>query len=90
MWNQLLFSLKGMYNFRATGKFKKSNWDVDFSSIDISSKSYIVTGGMKNNIKKKKANSGLGKATAEYLSSKGATVHMVCRNKERGYINIII
>ncbi|KAG8377278.1 hypothetical protein BUALT_Bualt08G0012700 [Buddleja alternifolia] len=42
--------------------------------IQIEGKNCIVTG----------ANSGIGYATAEGLASRGATVFMVCRNKERG------
>ena len=32
------------------------------------------------------ANSGVGKEVARYLASKGATVHMVCRSRERGEV----
>ncbi|XP_044475695.1 dehydrogenase/reductase SDR family member 12 isoform X2 [Mangifera indica] len=42
----------------------------------IEGKNCIVTG----------ANSGIGYATAEGLASRGATVYMVCRSKERGEI----
>lgn len=42
--------------------------------IQMEGKNCIVTG----------ANSGIGYATAEGLASRGATVYMVCRSKERG------
>ncbi|KAG8075404.1 hypothetical protein GUJ93_ZPchr0006g45422 [Zizania palustris] len=42
--------------------------------IRLDGKNCLVTG----------ANSGIGFATAEGLASRGATVYMLCRNKERG------
>ncbi|KAF3777612.1 Dehydrogenase/reductase SDR family member 12 [Nymphaea thermarum] len=42
--------------------------------IQMTGKNCMVTG----------ANSGIGYATAEGLASRGATVYMVCRNKEKG------
>nr|XP_009792801.1 PREDICTED: dehydrogenase/reductase SDR family member 12 isoform X2 [Nicotiana sylvestris] len=42
--------------------------------VQMEGKNCIVTG----------ANSGIGFATAEGLASRGATVYMLCRNKERG------
>ena len=44
------------------------------SQVDLSGKTMIVTG----------ANAGLGRVTAEALAKRGATVHLVCRNQERG------
>uniref|UniRef100_A0A7S0LBH1 Uncharacterized protein n=1 Tax=Coccolithus braarudii TaxID=221442 RepID=A0A7S0LBH1_9EUKA len=43
-------------------------------SLDLGAKVYVVTG----------ANGGLGRAISEYLAGRGATLYMVCRNKERG------
>lgn len=42
--------------------------------VSLVGKSFIVTG----------SNSGIGFGTAKYLAARGGTVHMVCRNKERG------
>lgn len=42
--------------------------------VDMTGKNCIVTG----------SNSGIGFETAKSLASRGATVYMVCRNKERG------
>ena len=41
---------------------------------DLSSKHYVITG----------ANSGLGLAAAVALAERGAAVHLLCRNEERG------
>lgn len=43
-------------------------------NVDLSSKVCLVTG----------ANAGLGKETALALAAKGAELHMLCRNRERG------
>jgi hypothetical protein len=45
-----------------------------YNKVELEGRSYLVTG----------ANSGLGFCSAKWLASKGATVHMVCRNRERG------
>nr|CAD1843060.1 unnamed protein product [Ananas comosus var. bracteatus] len=50
-------------------KFKEEDMQ-----IRMEGKNCVVTG----------ANSGIGYATAEGLASRGATVYMVCRSKERG------
>uniref|UniRef100_A0A672IMV9 Dehydrogenase/reductase (SDR family) member 12 n=1 Tax=Salarias fasciatus TaxID=181472 RepID=A0A672IMV9_SALFA len=41
--------------------------------VDLSGRSFMVTG----------ANSGIGKAAAQEIASRGGTVHLVCRNKGR-------
>jgi dehydrogenase/reductase SDR family protein 12 len=43
-------------------------------NVDLAKKSIMVTG----------ANSGIGKTTALEVAKRNATVHMVCRSKERG------
>ena len=42
--------------------------------VDLSKRSIMVTG----------ANSGIGKSCAMEVAKRGATVHLVCRSKERG------
>ena len=42
--------------------------------VDLSNRAIMVTG----------ANSGIGKSAAVEVAKRGATVYMVCRNKERG------
>jgi len=49
------------------------NWE-DISSVDLSKRSFLITG----------ANSGLGLSASQYFASRGGTVHMVCRNKDKG------
>nr|XP_016489972.1 PREDICTED: dehydrogenase/reductase SDR family member 12 [Nicotiana tabacum] len=69
------FGIYGYMNFTKSGfaehakKFKPEDMQVQMEG-----KNCIVTG----------ANSGIGFATAEGLASRGATVYMLCRNKERG------
>lgn len=59
-----------LFNVREhSKKFRPEDMEVQ-----IEGKNCIVTG----------ANSGIGYATAEGLASRGATVYIVCRNKERG------
>ncbi|RYR06440.1 hypothetical protein Ahy_B05g073776 isoform B [Arachis hypogaea] len=74
-WRSTAFGVYGYLNFTKPAyldhakKFKPGEMD-----IQITGKNCIVTG----------ANSGIGYATAEGLARRGATVYLVCRNKERG------
>lgn len=75
VYRSVAFSAFGLLQFTKAAflehvkKFK----DEDMC-VDMSGKNCIVTG----------SNSGIGFATAKALASRGASVYMVCRNKERG------
>jgi len=43
-------------------------------AVDLTNEVIMITG----------ANSGIGKETALEVAKRGATVYMVCRNRERG------
>ncbi|KAL0440363.1 UNVERIFIED_CONTAM: Dehydrogenase/reductase SDR family member 12 [Sesamum latifolium] len=74
-WRTLAFGLYGYKNFMKSGFVEHSkNFRPEDMQVQLEGKNCIVTG----------ANSGIGYATAEGLASRGATVYMVCRNKERG------
>ncbi|KAK4722290.1 hypothetical protein R3W88_012523 [Solanum pinnatisectum] len=70
-----VFGLYGYMNFTKSAFSEHAkNFKPEDMQVQMEGKNCIVTG----------ANSGIGFATAEGLASRGATVYMVCRNKERG------
>ncbi|KAJ8760434.1 hypothetical protein K2173_015101 [Erythroxylum novogranatense] len=69
------FGCYGYLNFTKSAFLEHSKkFNPEDTETKIEGKNCVVTG----------ANSGLGYATAEGLASRGATVYMVCRSKERG------
>ncbi|XP_018848102.2 dehydrogenase/reductase SDR family member 12 [Juglans regia] len=74
-WRSTAFGIFGYLNFTKAGYVEHSkNFKPEDMEARMNGKNCIVTG----------ANSGIGYATAEGLASRGATVFMLCRNKERG------
>ncbi len=53
---------------------RKRGWNSDDIDVDLSDKVCLVTG----------ANAGIGFEAIKQLAMRGATVHMIARNKERG------
>ncbi|CAA2934702.1 Hypothetical predicted protein [Olea europaea subsp. europaea] len=74
-WRSMAFGLYGYTNFTKSGFLEHAKkFEPEDMQARIEGKNCIITG----------ANSGIGYATAEGLASRGATVYMVCRDKERG------
>lgn len=71
------FFLYGKRHFTSSGwEMHKANYaqpDLLTTDLDLKGQVFIVTG----------ANSGIGKEIAQFLATKGATLYMVCRSKER-------
>nr|XP_043636481.1 dehydrogenase/reductase SDR family member 12 isoform X2 [Erigeron canadensis] len=78
-WRATAFGVYGYLNFTKSGFLEHSkSFNPEDVARRIDGKNCIVTG----------ANSGIGYATAHGLASRGATVYMVCRNKERGEVAV--
>ncbi|KAJ0988049.1 hypothetical protein J5N97_006405 [Dioscorea zingiberensis] len=74
-WRTAAFGIYGFTQFTKSGFLEHSkNFRAEDMQIQMDGKNCMVTG----------ANSGIGYAAAEGLASHGATVYMVCRNKEKG------
>ncbi|CAH9082146.1 unnamed protein product, partial [Cuscuta europaea] len=74
-WRTTSFSIYGYLNFTKSGFLEHSKkFKPEDMEQRMEAKNCVVTG----------ANSGIGFAITEGLASRGATVYMVCRNKERG------
>ncbi|KAK9705154.1 hypothetical protein RND81_07G036800 [Saponaria officinalis] len=74
-WRTTAFVVYGYLNFTKSGFMEHSKYfKVEDMRPRMDGKNCIFTG----------ANSGIGFAAAEGLASRGASVYMVCRSKERG------
>ncbi|CAL1537611.1 unnamed protein product [Lymnaea stagnalis] len=75
LYRNAVWLLKGIREYTKGGYQSASkSFNATDLDVNINQRSYMVTGG----------NSGVGRATALALAKKGGTVHIVCRNQERG------
>lgn len=75
IFRNTVWFIKGLKEYTRGGYQSASkNFNPKDLEIDVTGQSFVITG----------ANSGLGKATAMAIAKKGGTVHLVCRNRERG------
>lgn len=71
LWGRRAFTRTGWEKHRKG--YEQPDILGDFSGLDLSGRIYMITG----------ANSGIGFEITRFLASRGATVHMVCRSRER-------
>lgn len=75
MYRNAVFVVKGLKEYTKGAYSSASKHFISSDvEVDCTGRCFMVTG----------ANSGIGKAIALQLAQKGGTVHIVCRNKERG------
>ncbi|KAJ3065556.1 Dehydrogenase/reductase SDR member 12 [Podochytrium sp. JEL0797] len=70
-----VFGVSGLFEFTRQG-FEKNQklFTANALDVDLTGKVVLVTG----------ANSGLGFSAAQQIAQRGATVHLLCRNEQRG------
>lgn len=75
LYRQVVWFAKGMSEYTKPGyQTAAKNFRASDLEVDLTGRSIMITG----------ANSGIGKICALEVAKRGATVHMVCRSKERG------
>eukprot|EP01100_Stratorugosa_tubuloviscum_P007148 TRINITY_DN29_c1_g1_i10.p1 TRINITY_DN29_c1_g1~~TRINITY_DN29_c1_g1_i10.p1 ORF type:complete len:382 (+),score=188.70 TRINITY_DN29_c1_g1_i10:116-1261(+) len=74
-WRASVWAINGYRSYGKAGFERAStHWNIQDLNVDIQNKSFMITG----------ANSGIGKEVAREIAIKGGSVHMICRNRERG------
>ncbi|KAM4559428.1 dehydrogenase/reductase SDR family member 12 [Odontesthes bonariensis] len=74
MFRNAVWFVKGLQEYTKSGyEAAAKHFTSTDLDVNLSGRSFMVTG----------ANSGIGKAAAQEIASRGGTVHMVCRNKGR-------
>ena len=77
---KMTFYRKGVWFVKGLSHYTKQGYDAaakhfePLDGINVSGRAFMITG----------ANSGIGKETSIAIAKCGGTVHMVCRNEERG------
>uniref|UniRef100_A0A0B6Y8B8 Dehydrogenase/reductase SDR family member 12 n=1 Tax=Arion vulgaris TaxID=1028688 RepID=A0A0B6Y8B8_9EUPU len=75
LYRNITWYMKGLREYTKNGyEIASKNFNSSDLDVDIGHRSYMITG----------ANRGLGLFVALAIAKKGATVHIVCRNKENG------
>jgi len=75
LYRNSIWFVKGLREYTRGGYEKAAKaFNAADLEVNISERSFMITGG----------NSGIGRAAAIALAQKGGTIHLVCRNKERG------
>lgn len=71
----LLFFIKGRSSFTHSGYLThEKTFNREDLDVDLAGQHHLITG----------ANAGIGFETSKALAARGASVHMICRNRERG------
>ncbi|XP_061648012.1 dehydrogenase/reductase SDR family member 12 [Phyllopteryx taeniolatus] len=74
MYRNAVWFMKGLQEYTKSGyEAAAKTFVVSDLDVNLTGRAFLITG----------ANSGLGKATAQEIASRGGTVHMVCRDKGR-------
>ncbi|XP_076013396.1 dehydrogenase/reductase SDR family member 12 [Genypterus blacodes] len=74
IYRNTVWFVKGLKEYTRGGyEAAAKHFTPDDLQVDLSGRSFVITG----------ANSGIGKAAAQEIASRGGTIHMVCRNKDR-------